>query len=241
MKLSVIVPVYNEESTVAGVIERVSAVDLEKEIIVVDDGSTDRTREVLRSVVDRVQRVHTETANRGKGAAVRIGLRYVTGDVVIIQDADLELDPHEYHGLLTPIVSGEADVVYVSRFAQPNPIPLRTRLANRFLVLLTNLLYGSKLTDMETAYKVFRADVILGLRLGSTRFEIEPEVTAKLLRTGKRIVEVPISYRPRRNDEGKKIGWRDGVAAIWCLLRHRFLDAADFSAPQNEARAESRR
>jgi glycosyltransferase involved in cell wall biosynthesis len=222
VKLSVVIPVYNEESTIGEVIDRVSAVPIEKEIIVVDDGSTDRTAEVVQTRAAKVRQIHEGRANFGKGAAIRIGLTYVEGDIVVIQDADLELDPNEYRRLLEPITSGASDVVYGSRFLGRNPrVPLRTRLANRFLVMLTNVLYGARLTDMETAYKMFRTSVVRDLRLESHRFEIEPELTAKLLRTGHRIVEVPITYSPRTPLEGKKIGVRDGMLAIWTLLRWR--------------------
>jgi len=222
VKLSVVIPVYNEESTIGEVIDRVSDVPIEKEIIVVDDGSTDRTAEIVHTREAKVRQIHEGRANFGKGAAIRIGLTYVEGDIVVIQDADLELDPNEYRALLEPITSGRADVVYGSRFLGRNPrVPLRTRLANRFLVLLTNVLYGSRLTDMETAYKMFRTSVVREIRLESHRFEIEPEITAKLLRMGNRIVEVPISYSPRTALEGKTIGMRDGILAIWTLLRFR--------------------
>lgn len=230
MKLSVLIPVYNEESTIGAVLQRVAAVDMEKEIIVVDDGSTDRTREVIRAHADRIRHIHEARANFGKGAAVRAGLTYVSGDVVIIQDADLELDPAEYAALLAPIQSGRTNVVYGSRFLRRNSISLRIRLANRFLVLLTNLLYGCRLTDMETAYKVFRTETIRSLRLTALRFEMEPEITAKLLRSGEKIVEVPISYRPRTPREGKKIGWWDGIVAVATLFRYRFVDPHAFLA-----------
>ena len=227
MKLSVVIPVYNEESTIGEVIDRVSEVPIEKEIIVVDDGSTDRTAEVVHTRAAKVRQIHEGRANFGKGAAIRIGLTYVEGDIVVIQDADLELDPNEYRQLLEPITSGVSDVVYGSRFLGRNPrVPLRTRLANRFLVLLTNVLYGSTLTDMETAYKMFRTSVVRELRLESHRFEIEPELTAKLLRMGHRIVEVPITYSPRTALEGKTIGFRDGVLAIWTLVRWRIAPAS---------------
>lgn len=227
MKLSVIIPVYNEESTIGQVIDKVRRVDLplEKEIIVVDDGSTDHTAEVLIRKQQDVTFVHFSRINFGKGAAIRVGLTYVSGDIVIIQDADLELDPGEYRLLLEPILAGQTHVVYGSRFLKTNPnIPRHTILANKFLTWVTNRLYGSRLTDMETAYKAFRAEVIKDLNLTCHRFEFEPEVTAKLLRNRYAITEVPISYNPRTQAEGKKIGWRDGIIAITTLLRHRLSE-----------------
>lgn len=228
MRLSVVIPVYNEEATIADVIDRVTDVAVEKEVIVVDDGSTDRTGDILRARAADLRHIHEGRANFGKGAAVRIGLTYAAGEIIIVQDADLELDPREYSLLIAPIERGDTNVVYGSRFRGANAVPLRTRLANKFLTWLTNVLYGSALTDMETAYKVFRADTVRRLRLTSLRFEIEPEITAKLLRLGERIVEVPIAYRPRSRDEGKKIGWRDGIVAIRTLLACRFADPATF-------------
>lgn len=226
MRLSVVIPVYNEESTIAEVIERVVAVDLdwEKEIIVVDDGSTDRSLEQIRDRAASLRVIHENRANFGKGAAIRVGLSYATGDVVIIQDADLELDPAEYVRLLEPIRRGLANVVTGSRFLEPNSgVPPTTRMKNAVIVLATNLLYGSRLTDVMTAYKVFRRETIRRLHLTSMRFEIETEITAKLLRIGERIVEVPVSYRPRTAREGKKIKWSDGFPVLWTLVRCRVM------------------
>ncbi|MCB0166752.1 MAG: glycosyltransferase family 2 protein, partial [Anaerolineae bacterium] len=209
------------------VIDKVREVELplDREIIVVDDGSTDHTADILTRRQKDVTFVHFSRINFGKGAAIRVGLTYVTGDIVIIQDADLELDPNEYRLLLAPILAGQANVVYGSRFLKPNPnIRRRTLLANKFLTWFTNLLYGSHLTDMETAYKAFKADVIAGIKLDCHRFEFEPEVTGKLLRQGFAIQEVPISYNPRTEEEGKKIGWRDGYTAIWTLLKYRLSE-----------------
>ena len=224
MKLSVIIPVYNEESTIGEVIDKIREIEIpiDREIIVVDDGSTDNTVEILEQRQEDVTFVHFSRINFGKGAAIRIGLTYVTGDIVIIQDADLELDPNEYKLLLKPILANEADVIYGSRFLKLGlNIPRRTIWANRFLTWFTNLLYGSRLTDMETAYKAFRSPIIKSLDLTCHRFEFEPEVTAKLLRSGHQIKEVPISYNPRTTEEGKKIGWRDGVTALSTLLKCR--------------------
>ena len=229
VKLSVIIPVYNEESTIGEVIDRVQAVDLgriEKEIIVADDGSTDRSAEIVtgKQRDSTIIKVHTSLINLGKGAAIRFGMEHATGDLIVVQDADLELDPKEYVQLIQPILDGKVDVVYGSRFRRKaRNIPLRTRVANRFLTLLTNLLYRGHLTDMETAYKVFRRETIKGVSLRSVGFEIEAEITAKLLRSGQHIYEVPISYNPRTQEEGKKVSWVDGLQAIYTLVKYRFF------------------
>ncbi|HKX83451.1 MAG TPA: glycosyltransferase family 2 protein [Pyrinomonadaceae bacterium] len=227
--LSVIIPAYNEESTIAEVIERVASVDLpiEKEIIVIDDGSTDNTADVLRKGSSHLLHTHLSLTNSGKGSAVWIGIGLAKGDVIIIQDADLELDPNEYGHLLAPILKGDAKVVYGSRFLDGNSaIPYSRRFANKLLTNVTNILYGTKLTDMETAYKVFTRDVADTLNLTSTGFEIEPELTAKMTRNGFKISEVAISYRPRSVNEGKKIRWYDGLKAISTLVRCRFSSHA---------------
>jgi glycosyltransferase involved in cell wall biosynthesis len=230
MKLSVIIPVYNEETTIGELLDRVARVDvgaLEMEIIVANDGSTDASAQIIETrhqASPDLIRVYALPINLGKGAAIRMGLRYATGDLVLIQDADLELDPNEYGLLLRPLLDGKTDVVYGSRFlnARRSKIPLRTRLANRFLTTLTNRLFGARLSDMETAYKVFRRDLLADIRLRCVHFDFEPEITGQLLRHRHAIVEVPISYTPRRADEGKKISWIDGVEAIYTLFRVRF-------------------
>jgi glycosyltransferase involved in cell wall biosynthesis len=228
VKLSIIIPVYNEEQTISEVVERVRAVDIgaiEKEIIIANDGSSDNTRNAIdasRWSSDPRIRTYDNPINVGKGAAVRIGLKYATGDILLIQDADLELDPAEYGSLLEPILQGRADVVYGSRFLAPSTrISFRARLGNRMLTWVTNILYGARLTDMETAYKVFRREAFEGVRLRCVGFDFEPELTAKFLLARRRIVEVPVRYNPRRIDEGKKIRWTDGFDALYALVKCR--------------------
>ena len=226
-KLSVIVPVYDERNTVVEIVRRMRAVDipLEREFVLVDDGSTDGTREVLRQLTDSTVRVVYHEKNQGKGAAIRSGLEQVTGDLVLVQDADLEYDPEDWPKLLAPVLRGKAQVVYGSRFTgeRRNMLFLHW-IGNRFLSLVTNVLYNTTLSDMETCYKLFDRRVLAGITLRSSRFDFEPEVTAKVLRRGIRIYEVPISYAGREFHEGKKITWRDGVVALWTLVKYRFVD-----------------
>jgi glycosyltransferase involved in cell wall biosynthesis len=226
-KLSVIVPVFDERNTVVEIVRRMRAVDLpvDLEIVIVDDGSTDGTRDVLRQLADSTVRVITHDANRGKGAAIRSGLTHVTGDLVLVQDADLEYDPEDWPKLLTPMLRGKARVVYGSRFTgeRRNMLFLHW-VGNRFLSLVTNVLYNTTLSDMETCYKLFERELLDGITLRAQRFEFEPEVTAKILRRGVRIYEVPISYTGREFDEGKKITWRDGFVALWTLVKYRFVE-----------------
>ena len=224
--LSVIMPVFNERSTVAEVVRRARRVDLplDLELIAVDDGSSDGTDKVLGALSDSTVRIVTHAANRGKGAAIRSGLALARGDVVLIQDADLEYDPEDWPKLLDPLLRGKAQVVYGSRFTgeRKNMLPLHW-IGNRFLSLVTNVLYSSTLSDMETCYKLFDRRVLEGLTVESDRFDFEPEITAKVLRRGYRIYEVPISYAGREVSEGKKITWRDGFGALRALVRYRFV------------------
>ena len=226
-KLSVIVPVFDERNTVAEIVRRMRAVDigLEREFVLVDDGSTDGTRDVLRQLEDSTVRVVLHDRNRGKGAAIRTGLEHITGDLVLVQDADLEYDPEDWPKLLAPMLRGKAQVVYGSRFTgeRRNMLFLHW-VGNRFLSLVTNVLYNTTLSDMETCYKLFDRRVLDAITLRSSGFEFEPEVTAKVLRRGIRIYEVPISYAGREYHEGKKITWRDGLVAVWALLKYRFVD-----------------
>jgi glycosyltransferase involved in cell wall biosynthesis len=226
MRVTFVVPAYNEARTIKELLDRVDALDLEKQIVVVDDGSTDGTGEIVdgwaATRADRAVVVHQ--ANSGKGAAIRAGLPHVEGDIVVIQDADLEYDPADVPRLVEPIVRGVADVVFGSRLS--GGMPQRAHMfwhlvGNRFLSLLTNVLYNTTLSDMETGYKAFRADVLRSLRLRQSDFTIEPEITAKVCLNKLRVYEIPIAYYGRTYAEGKKIGWRDGIKAIWVLLRVR--------------------
>lgn len=227
-KLSIVIPAYNEEKTIAEIISRVNKVEvgLEKEIIVVDDGSTDGTAELLKQLANEKLKVIFHEKNAGKGAALQTGFSRATGDIVLVQDADLEYDPREYPRLLEPILDGRADVVYGSRFlGGPHRVLLFWHYAgNRFLTLLCNLCANLNLTDMETGYKVFRREVLEKIRLKSKRFGFEPEITIKVGKLGCRVYEVPIAYSGRDYSEGKKITWKDGIAAIFHILRFRFFD-----------------
>lgn len=228
MKLSVIIPVYNEKNTIEVLIEKVKNVNMEKEIIVVDDCSTDGTREILNRLEkgDTIRALY-QPENRGKGFAIRTALRHVTGDIVIIQDADLEYDPNDYGILTKPVVDGVTDVVYGSRWLNSHfqDLPYnRFRLATTILTLMANVLYFARITDEPTCYKVFRTEVIKGLNLKCEGFEFCPEVTAKLRKKGYKIYEVPIYYKPRSLKEGKKLRFKDGLTAIWTLIKYRFID-----------------
>jgi glycosyltransferase involved in cell wall biosynthesis len=224
--ISIVVPVYNEARTVAAVIQRLIAIDLPapREILVVNDGSTDGTREVLDGITQRpeLRIIHAEK-NGGKGSAIRTGFTQASGTIVAIQDADLELDPAQIADLVKPILDGRTKVVYGSRFLAGRPeAPWLSVFANQTLTAITNVLFGGRLTDMETCYKVMATDVARSLKLESNRFDIEPEITAKLLRAGHSIIELPIRFEPRSRAQGKKIGWKDGVRAIQVLVKYRF-------------------
>jgi len=222
MMLSVVIPVYNEKDTVEEVLRQVKAVDLEKEIVVVDDGSTDGTRERLEKISDPEVKIIFQLRNSGKGAAIRRGLEEVTGEYVIIQDADLEYDPQDFKKMLEPVLNEGAQVVYGNRFWQEVPGQTwKTKLARIILTGITNLLYGAGIHDEATCYKLFQTGVIKNLDLQAERFEFCPEVTAKVRRRGLKIFEVPISYQPRGDEAGKKIKFRDGLTALYTLLRYR--------------------
>ena len=230
MKVSIIIPVYNEEKSLEEIVDRVYSVKInavEKEIIISNDGSSDRTGEVIEKLHNKYPDLISfhSRINLGKGAAVRQGLAICTGEVITIQDADLELDPNDYPKMLSPLLEHQADIVYGSRFLKSSvKLKLTSRLANRLLTILTNLLYGSRLTDMETAYKMFYRQTIEHIKLRCVRFDFEPEITAIFLKRGYRILEVPISYHPRTIQAGKKISWIDGYEAIYTLIRCRLSD-----------------
>ncbi len=232
VRLSILIPVYNEARTLRELLAQVDtapAAGLEKELIIVDDGSTDGTREILEGLggLETPFRVIFHGQNMGKGAAIRTALTYATGDLILIQDADLEYDPQDYEELLGPVLQGRADVVYGSRLRGGKPVrdfSLLYLWGNRFVTLVTNVLYGAALTDMETGYKLFRSDVIKNIQIRANRFDFEPEVTAKILKRGYKLVELPISYYGRPHAEGKKLTWRDGFAALWTLLKYRVVD-----------------
>lgn len=228
-KLSIVIPIYNEAEHLEEILRQINAVEvgMEKELILVDDCSTDGTREILEKLQNSTKnsaKIFYHEINRGKGATLRTGFQHIIGDITLIQDADLEYDPQDYPKLLEPILTNKADVVYGSRFMGGRQEGLlRSYLANRFLTFLSNLVNGTKLTDMETCYKVIKTDILKDISLCSDRFGFEPEITAKLAKRKCKIVDVPISYRGRDYHEGKTVSWKDGVAAVFHILRFRFF------------------
>lgn len=240
MLVSIIIPVYNELFNVERVISRVMAAPMpagcSRELIVVDDGSTDGTSELLQKYANEpLMVIHQSVVNFGKGAAIRIGLAKAKGDLILIQDGDMEYDPNDYPKILQPLVDGTANVVYGSRFmGSVEGMEWANWLANKLLTLTVNILYGARITDEATAYKAFRRDVVEGFRLKCLRFEFCPEITAKFLRTGNSILEVPISYNARGYNEGKKIRWYDGVDAIWALFKYRMIPLRSFVIENKE-------
>jgi glycosyltransferase involved in cell wall biosynthesis len=226
MKLSVVMPVYNEIQTIHEIIDRVQKINIEKELIIVDDFSTDGTREYLQQLKDENIKVFFHQQNIGKGAALQTGFQHVSGDIVVIQDADLEYNPDEYHLLMKPILSGKADVVYGSRFlsgSERRVLLFWHYLGNRFLTFLSNMVTDLNLSDMETCYKMFRANILKKMTIEQNRFGFEPEFTVKIAKLGLRIYEVGISYHGRDYSEGKKVGWKDGIVVLWYLMKYRFF------------------
>jgi glycosyltransferase involved in cell wall biosynthesis len=227
IKLSVVIPVYNEVTTIKEVVRRVKEMDIDKEIIIIDDCSTDGTRQLLKEMKQNERlRIFYHEQNQGKGAAIRTGFRHVQGEITIIQDADLEYDPKEYPRLIQPILEGNADVVYGSRFigGSHRVLLFWHYMGNKLVTLFSNMFTNLNLTDMETGYKVFRSEVIKRIEIRSNRFGMEPEITAKVAKQKCRIYELPISYYGRDYSQGKKITWRDGIAAIWYIIKYRFVD-----------------
>ncbi|MAH48995.1 glycosyl transferase [Candidatus Pacearchaeota archaeon] len=228
MKLSIIIPVYNEEKTIKAILKRVKAVplELEKEIIIVDDSSKDSTKEILKTINDPQIKIFYHEVNKGKGSAIRTGLEQVTGDILLIQDADLEYSPEEYPKLLHPILNGTTKVVYGSRFKgnMVGPNLFSHVIGNKILTYITKILYFRNISDMETCYKVFKKEVIDSITLKAKRFDFEPEITAKIIKKGYKIYEVPITYESRLFDQGKKITWRDGIKALYYLIKYRIMD-----------------
>ena len=229
MRLSIVMPVYNEANSIVKAIDAVknASISLEKEIIIVDDGSKDGTSGILKSIKDDIIKVYYHEKNQGKGAALKTGFSNATGDIVIIQDADLEYDPSEYESLIDPIINHDADVVYGSRLSGGRPTRMYMfwhRVGNAVLTFLTNMLYNTTLTDMETGYKVFKKEVIKDINIKSRDFTVEPELTAKIFKKKCKVYEVPISYYGRSYSEGKKIRWHHGISAIWALIKYKFTD-----------------
>ena len=231
MKIPVIIPIFNEIKTIKNIIQRVKAVNIEKEIIIVDDCSTDGSREILRQIKEDGIEVFFHQKNSGKGAALRTGFKHITGEIVIIQDADLEYNPQDYLKLIEPFSRDGIDVVYGSRFLKREYVPhcihpfyLTHFIGNKMLNFLVNVLYNARITDMETCYKAFRAPIITKITIKANRFDFEPEITAKVLKQGCRVFEVPIVYIARGFSEGKHITWRDGFSALWTLFKYRIMD-----------------
>jgi len=231
MKLSILIPTYNEEKTILDVINKVKKVKLSnitKEIIIVDDFSTDKTKEILSDLKDNSIKIFFHQKNQGKGAAIRTGLKHTTGDIILIQDADLEYNPEEYPKLLKPIIENKTKVVYGTRMpyitSHLKDMYLPHVFGNWFLTFITNIFYNSKITDMETGFKIFKKEVTKNMKLRAKKFDFEPEITAKILKKGYKIYEVPITFKARTFNEGKKITWRDGIKAIYYLIKYRFVD-----------------